>query len=424
VAQKQAASLRERIGLQMQELEGRQRPRERSQLAQVAKRSPRTLRTWKKKPRGERPGRPPHSLEKSDRARRLVIAELRLQGWTASTNAIDVALKLRNVPTRLTRTWVGAVKQAIAADKHAYMQEMRVRVLVLGPDVMTAIDATHVCREPVVEITPALSESSGKTNGDLPSNANEGIETAASRSETTRSRGRAGAGSPCRGACRAARRRRGRAIQALMAIDVATTLKLGFKIVHAPTGRNVIDLLIAIRAERGTFPLVLMSDNGSENVNDDVEPFLEENRIIHLRNLPRTPRHNPAVERSHREVKAEARLDMQSLDPALDLVERVRISIGRAVHRLNHHRRRESREWKTAAQLDTDLPRPYTVVARDVFYAVASAAMRMARDSPGPARQQRLAERWALYTVMEAFGLIKLFRGGVPITALKAAGLT
>jgi hypothetical protein len=25
---------------------------------------------------------------------------------------------------------------------------------------------------------------------------------------------------------------------------------------------------------------------------------------------------------------------------------------------------------------------------------------------------------------MEAFGLIKLFRGGVPITALKAAGLT
>jgi hypothetical protein len=143
-----------------------------------------------------------------------------------------------------------------------------------------------------------------------------------------------------------------------------------------------------------------------------------------LRNLPRTPRHNPVVERSHREVKAEAELDLQGLDPALDLLDRVRISIGRAVHRLNHHRRRQSRKWKTAAQLDIDLPRPYTVVARDVFYAVASAAMRMARDSPGSTRQQRLAERWALYTVMGGFGLIKLFRGGVPITTLKAAGLT
>jgi transposase InsO family protein len=166
-----------------------------------------------------------------------------------------------------------------------------------------------------------------------------------------------------------------------MAVDVATTLKLGFRIVHAPTGQDVISLLIAIRTERGTFPLVLMSDNGPENVNVDVEPFLEKHRIIHLRNLPRPPRHNPAVERSHREVKAEAEVDMQTLDPAIDLVERVRISIGRAVVRLNNHRRRESRQWKTAAQLDTDLPRPYAVVGRDVFYAVASAANRLLRRS-------------------------------------------
>jgi transposase InsO family protein len=418
----EAALLRKRVGCQMQELEGRHRPRERAQLAQIAERSPRTLRAWKKKPRGGRPGRPPHSLEESDRARRLVIAELRLQGWTASTNAIDVALKTRNVPTRLTRRWVREVKQAIADDKHAYMQEKRLHVEVVGPDVMMAIDATHVCREPIV-FSPAPSESSVKTNGDMPSDANESVETPASRGEM-RSRGRAGAGSPCRGACRATRRRCGRSIQALMAIDVATTLKLGFKIVHAPTGQDVIDVLIAIREKRGTFPLVLMSDNGPENVNADVEPFLEKNLIIHLRNLPRTPRHNPAAERSHREVKAEAELDMQTLDPGLDLVERVRISIGRAVDRLNNHRRRESRAWKTAAQVDIDLPRSYTVVARDDFYAVASAAMRMARDSPGSARQRRLAERWALYTVMEGFGLITIFRGGVPITTLKAAGLT
>jgi transposase InsO family protein len=353
-----------------------------------------------------------------------VISELRIQGWTASTNAIDIALKTRNVPTRLTRIWVRAVKQAIDADRHAYVQDRRLHIEVLGPDVITAIDATHAARQPVVEVAAAPSTSSGEPNSDLLSDANESVETPASRGEMTRSRRRARAGSPCRGACRATRRRRGRAIQAVMAVDVATTLKLGFKIVHAPKGQDVIDVLIAIREERGTFPLVLMSDNGPENVNADVEPFLEKNLIIHLRNLPRTPRHNPAVERSHREVKAEAKLDMLTLDPGLDLVERVRISIGSAVDRLNNHRRRESRGWKTAAQVDIDLPRSYTVVARDDFYAVASAAMRMARDSPGSARYRRLAERWALYTVMEGFGLIKIFRGGVPITALKAAGLT
>jgi hypothetical protein len=427
----EAALLRKRVGCQMQELEGRHRPRERAQLAQIAERSPRTLRAWKKKPRGGRPGRPPHSLEESDRARRLVIAELRLQGWTASTNAIDVALKTRNVPTRLTRRWVREVKQAIADDKHAYIQEMRVRVLVLGPDVMTAIDTTHVCREDVPAPPTSSSpvevlslESSEESNSVLPSDATKHLQPPASRGQTTVSRGRIGGGSPWKAGCRAGRRRRGRAIQAVMAIDVATTLKLGFKIVHAPTGQDVIDVLIAIREKRGTFPLVLMSDNGPENVNADVGPFLEKNFIIHLRNLPRTPRHNPAAERSHREVKAEAELDMQTLDPGLDLVERVRISIGRAVDRLNNHRRRESRAWKTAAQVDIDLPRSYTVVARDDFYAVASAAMRMARDSPGSARQQRLAERWALYTIMEGFGLIKIFRGGIPITTLKAAGLT
>jgi transposase InsO family protein len=205
-----------------------------------------------------------------------------------------------------------------------------------------------------------------------------------------------------------------------MAVDVATMLKLGLKVVHAPRGQDVVALLETIRALRGEYPLVVATDGGSENVNHEVAPFLERNKIIHLRNLPRTPQHNPWIERSNREVKAEAALEMAELDPALPLMERFTIGAGRAVARLNVERPRQSREWKTAAQLDNALPRAYHVVARDVFYAVASAAMRAARASPGSARQQRLAERWALFRVMEGFGLVKLFRGGVPITAVKA----
>ena len=210
-----------------------------------------------------------------------------------------------------------------------------------------------------------------------------------------------------------------------MAVDVATMLKLGFKIVHAPTGQDVIDLLIAIRAEARHVPA---RPHDRQRLRER-----ERRRRGVPRGAPDHPSAQPAAVRRGTTppssgATGRSRPRPNSTCRASTLPSTSSNGSGsasaRAVDRLNHHRRRESREWKTAAQLDIDLPRPYTVVARDVFYAVASAAMRMARDSPGSTRQQRLAERWALYTVMEGFGLIKLFRGGVPITALKAEGLT
>ena len=101
----EAALLRERIGRQMQELEGRQRPRERAQLAQVAERSPRTLRTWKKNPRGGRPGRPPHSLRRErlgaqDRDRPSSPPRGGRRRRRCDRPRAQAA---RDVPTRLTR---------------------------------------------------------------------------------------------------------------------------------------------------------------------------------------------------------------------------------------------------------------------------------------------------------------------------------
>jgi transposase InsO family protein len=361
-----STQLRQRVGLRARELGRRWCPVERAELARVAGRTLRTIRNWKRKPGGGRRGRPPHSLEEKDRARRLVLAELRIQGFTAHGRAIERGLEGRGVPRRLIRASVREIKATIERDAEAYREERMIRIEVPFAGVVTAIDTTHVTREPPDD----------------------------------------------------------RAIQALIAVDVATTLKLGFKVLHSPRGTDVIELLVAIKVARGAYPLVLMSDNGPENVNAAVAAFLEENRIVHLRNVPHTPRHNPAVERAHREVKAEAALGMAVMDPATPVFERVRASIAQAVHTLNNGRLRESRGWKTAAQLDTELRAPYALVDRDVFYGAASAAARAARSIPGSARDKRLAERWATLRIMEAFGLIKLFRGGVPLTVIEAERVT
>jgi transposase InsO family protein len=416
------ALMRERIGMAAQRLGSHKCPKERAELAEVAGRTPRTIRYWKKNPRGGRPGRPPRSVDERAWARLMVFSELAAQKITASASSIDRALRPLGVARRLTFEFVPEFKEAAAREAREEAAARRLHVEVCATDAIASVDGTHAGREPVTEAPEetAASESPEKMSVASSSECLKGIEPPASRGERRRSRGRAGIGSPCKGARRAAHRRRGRAVQALMAVDVATMLKLGFKVVHASCGQDVIDLLIAIRAERGDYPLAISTDNGSENVNDDVETFLEEHRIIHLRNLPRTPRHNPWIERNNREVKAEAKIEMADLDPAIPLIERVAIGIDRAAARLNAERPRQSRGWKTAAQLDNAIPRAYDLVARDVFYAVARAAMQAARASPGSVRQQRLAERWALFRVMEDFGLVKLFRGGVPITAAKA----
>ncbi len=352
----------------------------------------------------------------------MVFSELAAQKITASASSIDRVLRPLGVARRLTFEYVAAFKRSAAREAAEARAARRLHVEVCASDAIASLDGTHAGRESAeaaAEPVPS-SQSPGKPDAALLCEGLKGVATAAPRGEGRPPRARSGAGSPCKGASRAARRRRGRAIQLLMAVDVASILKLPFKVVHASRGQDVIDVLNAIKAERGEYPFVVATDNGSENVNDDVALFLEENEIIHLRNVPHTPRHNPWVERSHREVKAEAALEMADLDPGLPLITRIAIGARRATARLNEERPRSSRGWKTAIQLDKALPHAYDVVARDVFYPVARAAMQAGKAAHRSTRAQRLAERWALFRVMEDFGLVKLFRGGVPITAVKA----
>jgi hypothetical protein len=56
-------------------------------------------------------------------------------------------------------------------------------------------------------------------------------------------------------------------------------------------------------------PLVAGSDSGSENCNQHVECYFRENQVVHLRNLPRVPQHNPWVEHTWGELRGETGIE-------------------------------------------------------------------------------------------------------------------
>jgi transposase InsO family protein len=68
-------------------------------------------------------------------------------------------------------------------------------------------------------------------------------------------------------------------------------------------GRDVIAVMEAGRKARGCLPLVVITDNGPENVNAEVAAYFRRHRIVHMRSAPYVPQHNGWAERGVREVK-------------------------------------------------------------------------------------------------------------------------
>ena len=78
-----------------------------------------------------------------------------------------------------------------------------------------------------------------------------------------------------------------------------------------------------------------------------------------------------------------------------------------ALERLNCARRRPSRGWHTAAELDRILPRADACVDREQFYERARAAIQAAVLGIQDPSAARLAEREAVITTLCEFGLAR-----------------
>ena len=157
----------------------------------------------------------------------------------------------------------------------------------------------------------------------------------------------------------------------------------------------------------GRLPLVWSTDNGSAYVTEAVAEFLEREKVIHLKNLPRTPQHNASVERAVRELK-----EASALGKGTHVSHEVaRAALSRAAGAINSFRYRMGGE-ETASVLDERLPTAYNLLNREEFYAECKRAMCEAGLVAVNRRAERMAKRDAIYTTLEKYGLIEMTTGG------------
>jgi len=88
-------------------------------------------------------------------------------------------------------------------------------------------------------------------------------------------------------------------------------------------------------------------DNGSENVNRLALDYLKKQRVVVLRNLPRTPQHNGGAERAVREGRKYCGLRAGDQVHAIEVEKRMREKL----KFLNEQLPRGSRGWKTSNEL-------------------------------------------------------------------------
>ena len=319
--------------------------------AKILERSERTMRDWKRKAivgRG-RPGRPRRSARERREAYLRVAEETERRGRAPGWRLAHEAL---GIPARLAQETVRTFKRVQRRRAREGEMKRRVSVRVHYRDVLWAEDGAQFGR---VEGEPFLAE---------------------------------------------------------VIRDVATTKTLAVTTGPAPTGDDITALLHCMKGDRGTLPLVLGVDNGAAQKSSDVADYCAREKVVVLRNHPRTPQHNPFVERAIRELKEESGLASET---RLRDEEEGTARLQAAWRRLDNRHRRPRHGHRTAAEVDATMPGWYPRVDRARFYAAARKAIEEAVRACSRPRARRLAEREAIFRTLEDFGLVSRTRGGQPM---------
>jgi hypothetical protein len=313
-------------------------------------RSVRQLQRWKKDPDAPRcrPGRPPRPVREREEARAKVVAWAQQRGRAPSVREANGVL---GIPWRLAAEVVRPLRELRA--KMAWEAEMarRVSAQVHFRDVVWVQDGAQFGR---VDGAPLMAE---------------------------------------------------------VVRDPASTKTLAVGVGPATTGEDLAALLQFLKGERGALPLVLCVDNGAAQKSKEVADYCEREGVIVLRNLPRTPQHNPFAERAIGELRAESglRSDTELRDEAEGIA-----LLQAAWRRLDNRHVRPRHDYRTAAAVDATMAAWYPRLSRAGFYQAARGAIEEAVRGCGDPRARRLAEREAIFRTLEDFGLISRTRGGKP----------
>lgn len=333
-------------------------------LAERLMTTSRTLRNWRdREGTSGLPGQPPHGEDARKQAREHVgrVWPSLPRGHDGWRSVITMLAREEiQVPTRLVQAAVRELKRERAERERVRIEENRVHVEVLARDAMWALDQTHLMRDEQGEVK-----------------------------------------------CLAVRE------------SLAPHL-LGLSIGPPACGKDVARLLEQVAGERGTWPLVIQADNGPENRNIDVAELLARERVIVLWNEPRTPQHNARMERSFGSLKAASELE------ALRTPTRSRVCarILEAWQRLDARTPRASLGGLTPVELDAIAPPAEDRVSRARFYTEVSGTLRRIALAPHNARARRKAEREAIWSALQRYGLVTRTRGGCLVPTAKAEGIS
>ena len=255
------------------------------------------------------------------------------------------------VPTRLVQESVSELKKRHAQRLRRHLAKNRIHVEVLSPNVVWVQDATHLGRLGRV------------------------------------------------------------AVQAEVIKDRAT---LGFESLSVGPQANATEILAMLekcKKEHG-LPLVWATDNGSAYKDEVVENFLKQEQIVHLLSRPRLPQDNAPAEKGIRELK-----EVAGLGKGVKLTSLMEAA-GKLAYSweiLDQCRLRGTKGYRTAQELEDQLPSWRGKVERGVFFEQACEAMEKGVKGGGTAREKRQAERQAVYATLEKFQLVERTRGGKPL---------
>jgi hypothetical protein len=192
-------------------------------------------------------------------------------------------------------------------------------------------------------------------------------------------------------------------VRAEIVRDVGGRCTPALVVAKSITHASVIAVIEQARSLRGELALVVASDNGPENVHHDVATYLREQRVIHLRSLPRIPQHNPWAEHTMGELRGETEI---ASDTKVDGVPDVERRLHVAVYRLDHERWRPARAPPSTGAGDKIAAQRYTPAYRERFYRAACTAIAEATRDCESERERRKAEREAILATLERFGVI------------------
>jgi transposase InsO family protein len=170
-------------------------------------------------------------------------------------------------------------------------------------------------------------------------------------------------------------------------------------------GRDIVEML-ARKKQEGCLPLVLATDNGSTYTSKRVSDFCKQEKVVHLFSRTHTPQDNGAAERGIGELKAEI-----GQNPCFRAVRDVAACLSEVWAMLDN-RPRASKGYKSAVQLEKELPAGQELVDRDTFYKATCREVEKAVQGGGTPREKRQAERLAILRTLEEHQLIHIIRGG------------